>query len=207
MGMSKKPVKSEREKAVNRARARFRDKDEYANLICRKKFEDYYNELKENKGIENNDLGRRIEHIRTTLKLNTTQFALKTGIHRSTINDIEKGNKKGLPKISTVLQIVQKAEIEVDDFISLPDDFNRWKRVITQKYAPFDIDGFINVEIEKEYDLDVLLETILKLLDVKAISTTIDGKEKYLSQKHIEVLRRDIFQSFEIVKYLLSDGT
>ena len=204
--MSKKTDKPPRIEALHRVTARFRNREELDFLLCRKKYEEYYSWLKEHNGIENNEIGRRILYIRTIVrKLNTTEFAKKSTIHRSTINDLEKGKFKRLPKIETTLTLVEALEIDAPDFIDLKTDFETWKKVIFQKYAPFDVDGFI--EIEESYSVDKILELIFQILDAETIYANIDGKQVFLGEKHIEILRRDIFNAFDIVKYLLGDGT
>lgn len=207
--MKKNTVKPPRIEALNRVQARFRNREEFENLLCRKKFEEFYKRCKYADEVENplpkDIITKRLNYIFRLKKFKQTQLAVKSGVHRCTLSDMLNSKAKTLSKCDTILQVIEGMEIDVYDFIDLEDDESTWEKVIFQKYFKYDAIGLEDIQVS--YNAEHILKMIFETLEAKEIFYEMNGEKKYLNKETIEILRMGIYHSFDVVKYLLGDGT
>ena len=76
---------------------------------------------------------------------------------------------------------------------------------LLQKYFKYDAIGLEDIQVS--YNAEHILKMIFETLEAKEIFYEMNGEKKYLNKETIEILRMGIYHSFDVVKYLLGDGT
>ena len=141
---------------------------------------------------------KRMKELREIFGLHMTELAKKCDIHRCTIDRLEHERNKGKSDLYTYNRILEVLGVDIEDFVSEEENFDKWKFSMRAKYA--EIDGLVSVIIKEEYSFDELVDRIFMMLKSDKIFIEDNGNKITLSENHIELLKRSIFNSFETVE-------
>lgn len=174
---------------------------EAEKMLCTKKLEEFFDKCKKltYKGTYHNRIGRRISHIRTQKNIPVDKICRAANISRSKLNRIEKGQ---FPKYEDYINIVFALECNVHRFVEHPDDTDKWIEV-EKSIAKGENDELIDVDSKDlPRDIDTTKEKVFDLLDNALYTYKKNGKERVISPKHMELLRKQILNAFDTLDYL-----
>lgn len=146
---------------------------------------------KDGKLSNTNYIGERVLYLRNQLDLEPIDVYEPAGISKSTLYRVEQGEHA--PTESVILKILYALQISLADFACFPDDFEHWKSIIT--------------EPDSSYDVYKFRDEVLEKLSRYSFSYKNSGKTIKFPRAHINLLKRLIESSFEVLDIVPHDET
>ena len=144
---------------------------------------------KDGKLSNTNYIGERVLYLRNQLYLEPIDVYEPAGISKSTLYRVEQGEHA--PTESVILKILYALQISLADFACFPDDFEHWKSIIT--------------EPDSSYDVYKFRDEVLEKLSRYSFSYKNSGKTIKFPRAHINLLKKLIESSFEVLDIVPHD--
>lgn len=146
---------------------------------------------KDGKLSNTNYIGERVLYLRNQLDLEPIDVYEPAGISKSTLYRVEQGEHA--PTESVIQKILYALQISLADFACFPDDFEHWKSIIT--------------EPDSSYDVYKFRDEVLEKLSRYSFSYKNSGKTIKFPRAHINLLKKLIESSFEVLDIVPHDET
>ena len=142
------------------------------------------------KGRDMNIIGENLEYFRNIREYTAEELCIRAKISRSTLYKIETG--KIIPKLSTLIKIVDALAIVGDSFFDFLDEIK--KTPVEEMLGD-----------QNNYNIYKMEEEIMKLFNGN-ICYYQGGRRQYLPSKYIEIIKRNISASFSLLDVLNHDN-
>lgn len=146
-------------------------------------------ELQKNSPDNRLYIGERVLYLRERLKLEPKDVYEPAGIVKSTLYRIENG--PNCPTVQVMQKVLYALQITLADFSCFPDDFERWKKAIT--------------EPENTYNIYQFRKEIFSKLEKYSFTYNLSGKEIMFPRTHLNLIKNLLESSFAILDIVPND--
>ena len=134
-------------------------------------------------------IGERVLYLRERLELEPKDVYEPAGIVKSTLYRIENG--PNCPTVQVIQKVLYSLQVTLADFSCFPDDFERWKKAIT--------------EPDNTYDIYKFRKEMLRKLEQYCFTYQLSGKETRFPRTHLNLIRNLLESSFAILDIVPHD--
>ena len=134
-------------------------------------------------------IGERVLYLREQLELEPKDVYEPAGIVKSTLYRIENG--PNCPTVQVIQKVLYSLQVTLADFSCFPDDFERWKKAIT--------------EPDNTYDIYKFRKEMLRKLEQYCFTYKLSGKETRFPRTHLNLIRNLLESSFAILDIVPHD--